>query len=263
MASKPLKMAPTRRSGKFPPREWRELADKISTAVAILQWELGNMWGHVSARTPDGRHFLLRHLRPPSNRDIPADDVLVYDLKGNLISGRRDQPDEIFFYLCPYQARPDIGAVVHCHPAMVLALAAVGRKIVPFHQRMAKFGSEVPVLPWLYGYWRKHGEMVARVLKKNRSVIIRGHGAVVVGETIEEACMNMVELERSAKVILLASALGDIKALPPAVLKKFQTVVGSRWKDDTDQAKSRSLVEWMEWHYYESLVKRGERWSRL
>lgn len=256
-------MAKKTEAQKSAASESQELGDKISTAIAILRWELGNMWGHVSVRTRDGKHFLLRHLRPPANPDVSVDDVLTYDLEGKLISGKRDQPDEIFFYLCPYRASAKVGAVIHCHPSMALALTAVGKKIVPFHQRMAKFGKEVPSTPWLYGYWQSHGELVAKKLSKSCAVMIKGHGAIVTGETLEEACMNMVELERSARLILMAGSLGNVKALPPAVMKRFLTIVGSRWKDRTEQKNSPALVEWMEWHYYEGLVKRGERWSLL
>jgi L-fuculose-phosphate aldolase len=240
-----------------------ELKDKIETAVAILQWELASMWGHVSVRVPDSDRFVLRHLRPPASPRISPHDVLEYDMSGRLISGKRDQPDEIFFYLCPYQTKKQVGAVIHCHPPMAIALTAIGKKIVPIHQRMAGFRSQIPVAPWLYGYWRKDGELAVRKMGKSCALMIEGHGAIVTGETIEEACMNMVELERAAKMILLAGAQGKVRAMPPAKLKKFQTIVGSKWKDTVSRGSKGGLVEWMEWNYYAALVRKGERWSKL
>ncbi|MBI4489443.1 MAG: class II aldolase/adducin family protein [Deltaproteobacteria bacterium] len=235
-------------------KEVDELKDKMSTAASILKWELANMWGHVSVRTPDGRGFLLMHLRPPEDPAIPADDVLEYDLDGNLVSGRRDQPDEIFFYVCPYKARKDVGAVIHCHPEMAVALTAAGKKIFGFHLHSIKFGRGVPVSPWLYGIWREHGEQATRMMGESCALMIQGHGALVTGETLEEACMTMVRLERAAKMILLASPLGRLRPLSSAVVKKFQTVVAGR------SGGTRRVP--LEWRYYESLVKRGEWWSR-
>ena len=67
-----------------------EFKEKISTAIEILLWELANMMGHVSLRTSDGEHFLMRHLRPPEySVDIPEDDVVAFDLDGKKIFGKR------------------------------------------------------------------------------------------------------------------------------------------------------------------------------
>jgi hypothetical protein len=82
-----------------------EIKNKMSTACAILRWELSNMWGHVSVRAPSGGGFSLMPLREPVDVTIPSDDLLQYDLEGNFLSGRRDAIDEIFFYSCPYRAR--------------------------------------------------------------------------------------------------------------------------------------------------------------
>ncbi len=237
-----------------------ELKDKMSTAVSILRWELANMWGHVSAKSPDGNSFVLMHLRPPEDPDMPSDEVLEYDLNGNLISGRRDQPEEIFFYVYPYKARKDVGAVIHCHPEMAIALTAAGRKILPIHLGSRNFARAVPVAPWLYGLWREDGEEAAKRLGRNCALMIQGHGAIVTGETLEQACINMVKLERTAKMILLAGRLGKLRPLSSGVMKRFREVGRRRSTNTTGQ--SQSLVP-LEWRYYESLVKKGQRWSRL
>ncbi|HXV49561.1 MAG TPA: hypothetical protein VEB61_12220 [Candidatus Binatia bacterium] len=52
----------------------QEVKVKMSTACAILQWELANMWGHVSVRTPDGNGFSLMPIRPRPYLS-PPDDI--------------------------------------------------------------------------------------------------------------------------------------------------------------------------------------------
>jgi L-fuculose-phosphate aldolase len=232
------------------------LNDKIATAIKILEWELSDMMGHVSTRKADGDHFLLRHIRPPLDPKVPEDDVLEFDLDGNRISGKREAGGpgfEMFFYTLPYKSRKDIGAVIHCHPPMAVALAPVGQKIVPVLHRH-KF-REVPILPWIYGSLPEHGEMVTKAPKESCAVVIEGHGAVVTGETLEEACVNMLQLERAAKMILLAGPLGKVKPVPVDAVKKFESLVEVR--------QTRSGNPLAEWRYYERLVKKGERWSRL
>lgn len=238
------------------------LREKMATAITILTYELADMWGHVSVRTPDSKHFLLRHLRPPEDESVPPNDVLEFDLGGNLISGRRSRPDEIFFYICPYRVKKAVGSVIHCHPPMALALTAAGQKIIPIHQDSINFGRCVPVAPWLYGYWRDHGEKAMKLMGDNCALMIMGHGALVVGETIEEACMNMVHLERTAKMILWARGSAKLHSLSPSVAKRFLSVAGSGAKETPRERRSGGSAL-LEWDYYESMVKRGERWSKL
>ena len=233
--------------------------EKMATACAILQWELANMWGHVSVRTPEGNGFSLMPIRRPVDPNIPADDLLEYDLDGKMVSGRRDAIDEIFFYSCPYKAKQDVGAVIHCHPEMATALAAVGRQIKPIHTSSARFENGVAITPFLYGYWIKHGEQAIKAMADSCAVMIRGHGAIVTGTTLEEACINMVQLERTAKLLLLNGALGEPQALSAAELEDFKSVAGLRARGRADPA----IASFMEWSYYESLIRRGERWSRL
>jgi ribulose-5-phosphate 4-epimerase/fuculose-1-phosphate aldolase len=96
----------------------------------------------VSCRTPRGDSFLLLPLRPPLDQGLPEDDVLEFDMDGKLISGRRDPPEEIFFYTCMYKTKKDAGAVIHCHPPVAVSLVATGKKIVPIHQTRSSSAKE-------------------------------------------------------------------------------------------------------------------------
>ena len=241
--------------------ETANLKDKLATATSILRWELCDFWGHVSARTPGGKSFLLRHLRPPPDSSVSSDEALEYDLDGNLLSGQRSRPDEIFFYICSYKAKTNIGAVVHCHPPMAISLVATGQRIIPIHQHSANFGRGVPVSPWLYGSLREDGEKAVKWMGKSCALVIRGHGALAVGETLEEACINMVRLERTAKMILSAASVGKPAPLPASAARKFFSVVERASKEPPEKRKRMS--HFIEWQYYESLIKRGERWNIL
>ena len=61
-----------------------DLKERLATAIQILRWELADMWGHVSCRTPRGDSFLLLPLRPPLDHGIPEDDVLEFDMEGKV-----------------------------------------------------------------------------------------------------------------------------------------------------------------------------------
>ena len=148
--------------------ELDDLKDRLATAAQILRWELADMWGHVSAKTPRGDTFVLLHLRPPVDRTLSENEILEYDFNGRLVDGRRDPPEEIFFYTCLYKAKADVGAVIHCHPPIAVSLIAGGKKIIPIHQHSLKFGKGVPMSPlalrYLGGGRRKGGQDHGRSL---------------------------------------------------------------------------------------------------
>jgi ribulose-5-phosphate 4-epimerase/fuculose-1-phosphate aldolase len=236
--------------------ETGELKDKLATAAQILRWELADMWGHISCRSPRGDSFLILPLRPPYDHSLSQDELLEYDLEGNLISGRRDPPAEIFFFTALYKAKKDAGTVIHCHPPAAVSLVATGKKIVPMYQHAIKFGKNVPVSPWLYGTWREDGERAAKAMGKSCALMMKGHGANVIGKSIQEACLNAVHLERTAKIILRAASVGRFSPLTAIAMKKFRAVEGGRLN-----RRSPGPPRSPEWNYYESMIKRSERWN--
>jgi ribulose-5-phosphate 4-epimerase/fuculose-1-phosphate aldolase len=86
-------------------------------------------------------------MRPPYDRSLAEDELLEYDLEGNLVAGRRDPPAEILFFTTLYKAKQGVGPVIHCHPPAAVSLAATGKKILPMYQQGIKFGKGVLVSP--------------------------------------------------------------------------------------------------------------------
>jgi len=114
----------------------------------------------------------------------------------------------------------------------------------------------VPVSPWLYGTWREDGERATKAMGKSCALMMKGHGANVTGRTIQEACLNAVHLERTAKLILRAGRVGRFSPVTAIAVKKFHAVEAGRL-NRRRPGPPRSP----EWNYYESIIKRGERWN--
>ncbi len=109
--------------------------------------------------------------------------------------------------------------------------------------------------PWLWGSSAEDAERATKAMGESCAVIIEGHGAIVTGETLEEACINTVQLERAAKMIMLAGSLGEVSPVPDTAVKKFQSIV--------EPSRSEGKRPVAEWRFYETMVKRGERWRVL
>jgi ribulose-5-phosphate 4-epimerase/fuculose-1-phosphate aldolase len=85
--------------------------------------------------------------------------------------------------------------------------------------------------------------------------MIKGHGIVAVGASIDEACMNAVYMERTAKIMAEARRFG-FKGVPDDFI---ETLAGSKEKLLT---RGQRMSHCAEWNYYAEKIKRGETWTR-
>jgi ribulose-5-phosphate 4-epimerase/fuculose-1-phosphate aldolase len=108
-----------------------------------------------------------------------------------------------------YKARPDVKAVFHFHSPAVILLSVVGQTIRPMHNYSAIFYEGVPLYAGTGQVESpaRAGEM-AKLLGNAKALMLRGHGAVVVGQSIREVCMLALFLEESARLQTEAMKLG-------------------------------------------------------
>ncbi|MGH7846249.1 MAG: class II aldolase/adducin family protein [Candidatus Binatia bacterium] len=235
------------------------LEDDLRIASKILEWEIGDIWGHVGVRLPDGNGIAVKLFRLPEEED--EDDWLVhFDFSMKKISGIGGIPREAAIYTEVFKARPDAHAVTHCHAPMCVALSMANKQISTVHMQSKQFAEGVPVYPKpIYIIDADEGRELAQALGKEVAVVIRGHGIVTVGATIREACFQALYLERTAKMLAVAAALGFEKAEP----EFLQLLNGSFRKlmAHPGRGESRSAYE-AEWRYYKDKVVKGEYWSR-
>jgi ribulose-5-phosphate 4-epimerase/fuculose-1-phosphate aldolase len=235
------------------------LEDDLRIASKILEWEIGDIWGHVGVRLPNGNGIAVKLFRMPDEED-QTDWLVHFDFAMKKIAGVGGIPREAAIYTEVLKARPDVHAVTHCHAPMCVALSMANKQIVTVHMQSKQFADGVPVYPKpIYIIDSEEGRELAQALGKAVAVVIRGHGIVTVGATIREACFQALYLERTAKMLAVAAALGFEKAEP----EFLQLLNGSFRKLMMHQGRpeSRSAYE-AEWRYYKDKVVKGEYWSR-
>ena len=108
-----------------------------------------------------------------------------------------------------YKARPDVKAVFHFHSPAVILLSVLGQTLRPMHNYSAIFYDGVPLYTGTGQVESpgRAGEM-AKLLNTAKALMLRGHGAVVVGQSIREVCMLALFLEESARHQTEAMRLG-------------------------------------------------------
>lgn len=202
---------------------------QLATAVRLLYGEgLLDFNGHLSVRVND-RVFI--NPRPISRAVLEAKHIVQVDLRGRLIEGDYEPPGETAMHTAIYRARSDAVSVAHLHPHYVTALGIAEQRIVPVFILGSIFADGVPVYddPDLI-FTDEQGDAVAETLGPARAAVLRGHGAVVVGASIEETFAASVYLEENARKQYDATLLGSVRAFTSDESRRVQK---SLWKPKT------------------------------
>jgi len=167
--------------------------------------------GHISFRLPDdpGRFFMKAHSLGLD--EITLQNILTIDLDGKVVAGKARRHSEVFIHSEVFKARADVNCVIHTHPIHAVALSATGRTLKCYGQPGALFYDALGVYTDTINLIRTPamGAGVARALGAGRGVLLKNHGVVVIGATIEEAVIGVIMLENGAMTQLLTEAAGD------------------------------------------------------
>ncbi len=203
-----------------------ELIDDLVTANHILYHEgVVDGFGHISVRHParPDRFLLSRSIAPAT---VAADDIMEFDLDGNPVDARGRKPYlERFIHSEVYRARADVQAVVHNHSPAVIPFGVTGARLRPISHMSGFLAGGVPNFeirdaggPATDMLIRtpQLGVAFARTLGGAAFALMRGHGAVAVGDSIRQVVYRAVYAEQNARLQMEALRLGDINFLNDA-----------------------------------------------
>jgi L-fuculose-phosphate aldolase len=231
------------RSGQRPAAEGNivEMKARIALATRMLASEgIVGSSGHVSMRIP-GTDKVLVGPTDVSRDVITADDVVTVDLNSKQIDGKRHQPDETEIHTGIYRARADVMSVVHTHPTYSVAFSITKKPILPVHMHGAIFADGVPVFDSVgHVNTKELGDGLARALGNRRAVLLKMHGAAIVGGSLEEAFVAAIQLEENAQQQLLAETSGAGK-VEPMTPDDVARCINQSWKPSSIQKR---------WQYY-------------
>jgi len=233
----------------------KTIEDELRIAAKILDWEIGDLWGHVGVRLPADRGIAVKMFRRPEQGN--KDWLVHFDFSLKKLSGVGTIPREAVIYTEIFRARPDVNAAVHCHAAMCVALSLADKPINWIHMQSSRFRGGTPIFPRpIYILDNEEGAALAKSLGDASAVMIKGRGIVTVGESIDEACINALYMERTAKILAIAGLYGYQGPTPDAI----ETLTASRKK--LFRRPRDEMFHSADWNYYADKVKRGERWTR-
>jgi L-fuculose-phosphate aldolase len=167
--------------------------------------------GHISVRLPEDPARFLMKPHSVGLDEITAANILTVGLDGEVVAGTGRRHSEVYIHSEVYKARPDVNCVIHSHPPYAVALSATGRPMRALSQGGALFRDGLGVYSDSISLIRTPamGAAVARALGPHRAALLKNHGVVVAGSTIEETVICALMLENAAKVQMIAQAAGE------------------------------------------------------
>ena len=200
-------------------------ANRILAAHGVI-----DAYGHVSLRSPDNpKHYYLASSIAPEL--VQPEDIIEYDLDSRpLNDAGRESVRERYIHGEIYKTRPDVMAVVHNHSPSVIPFSVTGVPMRALFHMAAFVGDGLPNFEIrdvqkgtdLLVKTAVLGKALASTLSDKPAALMRGHGAVVVGESLPRAVGRSVYLEQSARLQMQALLLaqgGKITYLDKAEVK--------------------------------------------
>ncbi|MET9496339.1 class II aldolase/adducin family protein [Streptomyces sp. NPDC006552] len=226
-----------------PADERRYRKERLAAALRVfgrLGYEDG-VSGHITARDPEFEDcYWVNPFGMPFGH-ITAGDLVLADGDGQVVEGRHHVNQAAFtVHAEVHRARPDLVAVAHCHSTYGRAVAALGELIEPITQEACAFYEDHALLDEYTGVSVDAGEgkRIAVALGGFKALVLRNHGLLTVGDSVDAAAWWFIALERCCQVQLAARAAGR-----PVLIDRRQAVA-------TRERTGGDLVAWIN---YQSL----------
>ena len=159
--------------------------------------------GDLVAITPSGLDY----------DDLDPDLVCLVTLDGAVVEAALEPSAELPMHLAAYR-RTGAGALVHTHSPFATAVACTEDELPPIHYLIAELGGGVRVAPYATFGTEELGERIAEALEGRAAALLRSHGAITIGDTLDQAYERSLILESIAAIYVHARALGVPKPLP-------------------------------------------------
>ena len=200
-------------------RELREDIVEIGRLVYQKGWVAAND-GNITIRM--GRDRILATPTGVSKGMMKPEDLIIVDMKGNKIEGRKERTSEILMHITIYEMRPDIFSIVHAHPPVATGFAAAGRplNLALLPEVIIGLGC-VPLADYGLPGTPALTEPMLPYIPKYEAIMMGNHGAVCYGEDVYKAFFRMETVEHFARISLVAELLGGPTVLPRLEVDKL------------------------------------------
>ena len=204
--------------------------------AALTLFETGlvvNTSGNVSTKVEE--HVVITPSGRPYNEMEPR-DIVVLDLEGNIIDGDLLSSSETPLHLAIYAAYPQTTAIVHTHSIHATAVSTLLSELPAIHYQIADLGGPGPVAPYRTLGTSALADIVTKALRNRNAALMQNHGAVTIGNTIEQALTRCITLEWLSEVFLQSHQNGK-----PSIIDNNELENVRRRQQDLIEARQKCL----------------------
>ena len=208
------------------PSEAQSRADIVEVGRRLwVQGYVASNDGNISVRL-SADHILTTPTRVSKGFMTP-DMCVVTDMAGVKVRGERDASSELKMHLEVYRQRPDVGAVVHAHPATATGFAVAG---VPLNRAVlaeviTTLGG-IPIADYATPSTAELPAAIREYIKSHDGLLLANHGALAVAPDLFAAYYRMETIEHFAKISLVARTLGRENLLSRDEVTRLQNLRG-------------------------------------
>ena len=199
--------------------EWQTRVDLAACYRLMDCYAMTDLiYNHITARVPGTEHLLI-NLYGLLYREITASSLVKIDVEGNIIA----KPDTDYsinksgyvIHGAIHQARPDVSCIIHTHTRAGMAVAAMKCGLLPLSQTSVRFEGHIGY----HGYEGPAVDLDERVrlvedLGAHDAMVMRNHGLLTCGATIQQAFNTMYQLEMSCRAQVDAMAARTELTMP-------------------------------------------------
>lgn len=186
--------------------------------------------GHITARDPERLdHFWVNPFGMNFSH-IRVSDLILVNEKGEVVEGDSGVNTAAFvIHSQVHAARPDVVAAGHAHSIYGKSWSALAKTLDPITQDVCAFYEDHALFDDYTGVVLdlEEGKRLAHALGDNKAVILRNHGLLTVGHSVDEAAWWFITMERSCQAQLLAQSAGEPVLIDTDMAKLTATQVGS------------------------------------
>lgn len=216
---------PSARPDGITAEEWQARLDLAACYRLIHMFGMDDLiYTHISARVPGPEeHFLINGFGL-LYEEITASNLVKVDIEGNILSDSEwgINPAGYVIHSCIHREMPEIGCVLHTHTVAGTGVSAQEEGLLPLSQTSMLFTGQVAYHDYEGVALRE--EEQARMLADmgdKRIMILRNHGLLTVGETVQEAFLLMYYMEQACRMQVAAQSGGGNLTIPSPQVQQY------------------------------------------
>ncbi|WP_027964602.1 class II aldolase/adducin family protein [Halalkalibacillus halophilus] len=174
--------------------------------------------GHITYRDPERKDHLWVNPYGMHFNKIKASDLVLVNSEGQVVEGKYSVHKSAFsIHSAVHEAREDVIASAHAHSVYGKTWSISGKLLDPLTQDACSFYNDHSIFDEYKGvaFDEEEGVRIGKALGDNKAVILRSHGLLTVGESVDAAAFWFITMERSCQSQLLAESAGIVNSIAP------------------------------------------------